>query len=211
MQQSYSNLFENNKKWVSEKLDLDPDYFKKMAEGQSPQYLFIGCADSRVPANEITGTSAGEMFVHRNVANMVVNTDMNLMSVLQYAVEVLKVKHVIVCGHYGCGGVAAAMSNKSLGLIDTWVRNIKESYRKNREFVDAGKDAGEKFKRLVESNVREQVYNLNMTGYIQRAVKNGQDVQVHGWVYEIADGILKDLEIDYENDFKDRDIFDITQ
>ena len=203
MNQSYKKLFDNNRKWVSEKLQGDEAYFEKMSQGQSPGYLFIGCSDSRVPANEITGTEPGEMFVHRNVANMVVHTDMNLMSVLQYAVQVLKVPHVIVCGHYGCGGVKAAADNKSLGLIDTWLRNIKDSYRKHRGYVDAGETEEEKHHRLVESNVREQVYNLYMTPYIQEAMKNGQGIQVHGWVYDLKDGLLKDLNVDVENEFKD--------
>ncbi|GAA5035542.1 hypothetical protein GCM10011506_32310 [Marivirga lumbricoides] len=209
MQQTYSKLFENNRKWVSDKLNLDPDYFKKMANGQDPKYLFIGCSDSRVPANEITGTDPGEMFVHRNIANMVVHTDMNLMSVLQYAVQVLKVQHIIVCGHYGCGGVMAAMSNKSLGLIDTWLRNIKDSYRKNRAFVDSAEDDNMRHRRLVESNVKEQVFNLYMTNYVQNAIKAGQELQVHGWVYDLSDGLLNDLEIDHEKMFPDFDLYRI--
>lgn len=209
MQQSYSKLFENNKKWVTEKLNLDPDYFKKMAKGQQPKYLFIGCSDSRVPANEITGTDPGEMFVHRNIANMVVHTDMNLMSVLQYAVQVLKVEHIIVCGHYGCGGVMAAMGNKSLGLIDTWLRNIKDSYRKNRTYVDSAEDENTKHRRLVDSNVKEQVFNLYMTSYVQNAIKAGQELQVHGWVYDLSDGLLNDLDIDHEKMFADFDLYRI--
>lgn len=211
MQQSYARLFENNKKWVSDKLNLDPDYFKKMAEGQKPKYLFIGCSDSRVPANEITGTEPGEMFVHRNIANMVVHTDMNFMSVLQYAVQVLKVEHIIVCGHYGCGGVAAAMGNKSLGLIDAWLRNIKDSYSKNRDYVEAAESDDAKFRRLVESNVKEQVFNLHMTSIVQMAKKAGQDLQVHGWVYDLHDGLLNDLEIDHEKHFKDFDLYEFNE
>jgi carbonic anhydrase len=209
MNQSYNKLFDNNRKWVSEKLQQDEDYFKKMSTGQNPGYLFIGCSDSRVPANEITGTEPGEMFVHRNVANMVVHTDMNLMSVLQYAVQVLRVPHIIVCGHYGCGGVKAAADSKSLGLIDSWLRNIKDSYRKNREFVDAGATEEEKHQRLVQSNVKEQVYNLYMTSYVQEAMKNGQGIQVHGWVYDLKDGLLKDLDIDIDNQFSDFDLYKV--
>ncbi|MBK6266457.1 carbonic anhydrase [Marivirga sp. S37H4] len=211
MQQSYARLFENNRKWVSDKLNLDPDYFKKMAEGQKPKYLFIGCSDSRVPANEITGTEPGEMFVHRNIANMVVHTDMNLMSVLQYAVQVLKVEHVIVCGHYGCGGVAAAMGNKSLGLIDAWLRNIKDSYSKNRDYVEAAESDDARFRRLVESNVKEQVFNLHMTSIVQMAKNAGQDLQVHGWVYDLHDGLLNDLEIDHEKHFTDFDLYEFDK
>jgi carbonic anhydrase len=205
-QQSYSKLFENNKKWVEEKLNLDSQYFENHAKGQSPKYLYIGCADSRLPVNEMTGTSAGELFIHRNVANMVVHTDNNLMSVLQYAVQVLKVEHVVVCGHYGCGGVAAALENKSLGLIDSWLMNIKESYQKNRSFVDSAESKEQKVNRLVESNVKEQVYNLYKTSYVQEGIKS-HNLQIHGWVYDLKEGLLKDLEIEADKDFKEKSIY----
>jgi carbonic anhydrase len=208
-QQSYSKLFENNKKWVQKKLQNDPRYFEKHAKGQRPKYLYIGCSDSRMPVNEMTGTSAGELFIHRNVANMVVHTDNNLMSVLQYAVQVLKVEHVVVCGHYGCGGVAAALENKSLGLIDSWFMNIKESYQKNRAFVDASENKEQKVNRLVESNVKEQVYNLYKTIYVQDGIKN-KGLQIHGWVYDIKEGLLKDLEIEPDQDFNDKSLFDFN-
>ena len=162
-----------------------------------------------MPVNEMTGTSAGELFIHRNVANMVVHTDNNLMSVLQYAVQVLKVEHVVVCGHYGCGGVAAALENKSLGLIDSWFMNIKESYQKNRAFVDASENKEQKVNRLVESNVKEQVYNLYKTIYGQDGIKN-KGLQIHGWVYDIKEGLLKDLEIEPDKDFYERNVFDFN-
>lgn len=207
MQQSYQKLFENNKKYVQEKLSLDPKYFERMAEGQAPKYLFIGCSDSRVPANEITGTDAGELFVHRNIANLVVHTDLNLMSVLQYSVEILKVEHIIVCGHYGCGGVKAAVDHTHLGLIDKWLTNIVDVYRTYRTELDGIESAEERHKRMVELTVREQVYNLAMTSIVQKAWLNNQDLQVHGWVYDLKKGFINDLNIDVEKDFKDFDLY----
>jgi carbonic anhydrase len=204
---SYNELFENNKNWVREKLAQDKNYFKKMAKGQSPKYLFIGCSDSRVPANEITGTDPGEMFVHRNIANLVVHTDMNLMSVLQYAIDVLKIEHIIVCGHYGCGGVKAAMENVHHGLIDKWLRNIKDIWRIYRKEVDALIDPEEKFRKMVELNVREQVYHVAVTDTVQNAWDRGQEVKIHGWVYDIHDGYLSDLRIDLDKEFRDLDLY----
>lgn len=194
MNKSYHRLLEGNKTWASEKLSADPDYFKNLALGQSPQYLWIGCSDSRVPANEITGTKSGEIFVHRNIANMVVHTDMNLLSVLYYAVEVLHVKHVIVCGHYGCGGVMAAMDNTDHGFVNSWLRNIKEVYAKNREELEAISDSKLRTNRLVELNVVQQVHNLGKTLVIQNAWAR-RELEVHGWVYGLADGLIKDLQV----------------
>ena len=188
---SYNQLFHNNKKWVEHKLMEDPEYFTKLGKGQSPDYLWIGCSDSRVPANEITGTQPGEMFVHRNIANMVVHSDMNLLSVLSYAVEVLKVKHIIVCGHYGCGGVKAAMTNHSYGIINKWLRNIKDVYRFHREEIDEIKDEEIRLNRLIELNVQEQVMNLAKTSIIQSAWKKNNSPHLHGWVYDLHDGIIK--------------------
>ncbi len=188
-------IFENNKKWVKTKLGQDPEFFNKLSKGQEPKYLFIGCADSRVPANEITGTNPGEMFVHRNIANLVVHTDMNLLSVLQYAVEVLKVENVIVCGHYGCGGVAAALSDKQFGLIDNWLRNIKDVIRLHYDEINAIQDDEEKQRKMVEINVIEQVYNLSKTSIVQNAKSKGQTLNLHGLVYDIREGFLKDLKI----------------
>ncbi|GAA4460814.1 carbonate dehydratase [Nemorincola caseinilytica] len=199
MERSYQKLLENNKKWVLERTSADPDYFTNLAKGQSPEYLWIGCSDSRVPANEVTGTKPGEMFVHRNIANMVVHSDLNLLSVLAYAVEVLKVKHIIVCGHYGCGGVQAAMGNKQLGLIDNWLRNIKDVYRTHAEELDAITDENQRFRKFVELNVQEQVFDLGKTSIVQNAWANGQELHIHGWVYDIADGILKDLNVTFRN------------
>lgn len=190
-------ILENNRKWVDERLKEDKDYFKKLALGQEPRYLFIGCSDSRVPANEISGTGPGEMFVHRNIANLVVNTDFSMLSVLQYAVEVLKVKVIIVCGHYGCGGVAAAASNKQFGLIDNWLRNIKDVIRLHEDEVMEVEDEKERLRRLVELNVIEQVHNLSKTSIIQNAMQSENPPKLYGLVYDIESGLLKDLNVDY--------------
>jgi len=194
MQKSYDRLLEGNKAWAAEKLLQDPDYFKSLTLGQNPQYLWIGCSDSRVPANEITGTKAGEIFVHRNIANMVVHTDMNLLSVLYYAVEVLHVKHIIVCGHYGCGGVIASMTNKDNGFVNNWLRNIKEVYEKHKAELESITDNKKRENRLVELNVMEQVRNLAKTRIVQNAWKN-RALQIHGWVYGLDNGIIKDLKV----------------
>jgi carbonic anhydrase len=194
MIESYNRLLKGNKDWAAKKLAQNPDYFKELSLGQNPEYLWIGCSDSRVPANEITGTKSGEMFVHRNIANMVVHTDMNLLSVLYYAVEVLRVKHVIVCGHYGCGGVIAAMNNKDNGFVNNWLRNIKEVYEKHNKELSAIADTVERERRLVELNVMEQVHNLAKTRIIQKAWKK-RELQVHGWVYGLDNGIIKDLNV----------------
>ncbi len=186
-------IFQNNREWVEAKLAADPEYFHKLAETQKPEYLFIGCSDSRVHSNEITGTVPGQMFVHRNIANMVVHTDINMLSVLQYAVEVLAVKHIIVCGHYGCGGVLAAMSDKRYGLIDNWLTNIKDVIRLHEVELLRINDEGEKARRLVELNVIEQVQNLHKTSIIQKAMQSKSPPQLHGWVYELSEGLLIDL------------------
>ena len=191
----YEKLLLENKAWAKEKLQLDPSYFNKLAHSQSPEFLWIGCSDSRVPANEITNTQPGEIFVHRNIANMVIHTDVNLLSVLEYAVTHLKVKHIIVCGHYGCGGVQTAMTNKHVGLIDNWIRHIKDVYRFHQEELDAITDEQQRFNRFVELNVFEQVLDLGKTSIVQSAWERGQQVHVHGWVYDIHDGMIKDLDV----------------
>lgn len=177
----------------------DKDYFENLSKGQNPPVLWIGCADSRVPANEITGTHPGELFVHRNIANMVVHTDMNMLSVLDYAVNHLKVQHVIVCGHYGCGGVQAAMQNKSLGLINKWVRNIKEVYKDNLTELKKIDSEKKRFDRLVELNVKAQVYDLAKTSVVQQKWQDKSGLQIHGWVYDLHDGIIKDLKVSMES------------
>jgi carbonic anhydrase len=195
----YNNIFENNKRWVAEKNEKDPNFFNKLSKGQSPPILWIGCSDSRVPANEITGTEPGEIFVHRNIANMVVHTDMNMLSVLDYAVNVLEVKHVIVCGHYGCGGVNAALENKQVGIIDNWLRHIKDVYRLHKTEIDSIQDPELKSRRMVEVNVQEQVFDLSKTSIIQNAWAQNRSVQIHGIVYDVSNGILKDLNLNISN------------
>lgn len=188
---SYEKLLLENKAWASEKLTEDPDYFNRLAHIQRPEFLWIGCSDSRVPANEITGTQPGEIFVHRNVANMVVHTDLNLLTVLDYAVNHLKVKHVIVCGHYGCGGVKAATTQHNFGIINKWLRNIKDVYRLHRQELEGIGDESQRVDRLVELNVQEQVINLAKTSIVQKAWKHEQRPDLHGWVYGLKDGIIK--------------------
>lgn len=191
----YARLLEGNKEWVSSKLKEDIHFFEKLSKGQNPPLLWIGCADSRVPANEITNTQPGEVFVHRNIANMVIHTDINMLSVLDYAVKVLNVKHVVVCGHYGCGGINAAMGNDHYGLIDNWLRNIKDVYRLHKDELEGIKDEHQRNRRLVELNVVEQVYNLCKTSTIQKAWNKSDIPHVHGWVYDISNGVIKDLEV----------------
>ena len=197
MEKSYKKLLDNNKAWAVLQSYSNPDYFKQMANGQSPDYLWIGCSDSRVPANQITGTKPGDMFVHRNIANMVVHSDMNLLSVLSYGVEVLKVKHIIVCGHYNCGGVLAAMGNKQFGLIDNWLRHIKDVYRYHYAELDAIADEEARGRRFVELNVIEQVHDLGKTSIVQNAWNQKQPLHIHGWVYNPEDGLIKDLDVTF--------------
>lgn len=196
---SYQKLLLQNKAWAAERLRMDPDYFARLSETQTPEFLWIGCSDSRVPANEITGTEPGEIFVHRNIANMVVHSDMNLLSVLDYAVNILKVKHVIVCGHYGCGGVKAAMQNGQFGLVDNWLRHIKDVYRLHSEELESIDDMETRFDRFVELNVMEQVFDLSKTSIIQNAWRERNMPAIHGWVYGLETGMIKDLEVTMTN------------
>jgi carbonic anhydrase len=204
---TYDSLLEGNKQFVLDSLNLDPNYFKELSDGQAPPILWIGCADSRVPANQITGTKPGEIFVHRNISNMVIHTDMSMLSVLDYAVNILKVKHVIVCGHYGCGGVLSAMSNKQYGLIDNWLRHIKDVYRIYQHELDAIEDINERGNRLVELNVKENVYNLCKTFIIQNAWNLNQDLQVHGWAYDLGTGYIQDLDVTFNENKKLEGVF----
>jgi carbonic anhydrase len=187
-------LFQNNEEWVARKIGKDPSYFRRMAEAQDPLYLWIGCSDSRVPANEIVGLEPGELFVHRNVANLFPHTDFNCLSVLEYAVDLLKIQHVIVCGHYGCSGVKAAMEDHRLGLVDNCLRNIRDVYAHSRDDLEKIADSKERYNRLVELNVRQQVLNVCHTTIVQGAWTQGQPLWVHGWVYDLATGKLKDLD-----------------
>jgi carbonic anhydrase len=195
----YSQLLLQNKAWVEKRTNEDPEFFNRLSKTQTPKFLWIGCSDSRVPANEITGTLPGEIFVHRNIANMVVHTDMNMLSVLDYAVNVLLVEHVIVCGHYGCGGVRAAMGQKQFGVIDNWIRHIKDAYRMNEAELEAIKDPEEREHRFTEINVIEQVYDLCKTSIIQNAWEKRGGPFVHGWVYDIRVGIIKDLDVTFHD------------
>lgn len=197
----YEKLLLQNKAWSEEKIEMDKDYFNRLAHQQKPKFLWIGCSDSRVPANEITGTDPGDIFVHRNIANMVVHTDLNLLSVLQYAVEVLKVDHIIVCGHYGCGGIEAAISKNDYGLINKWLRNIKEVYKIYQKEVDALENHEDKVNKLVEYNVMEQCQDLIKTSIIQKAWKTRKAPEIHGWVYGLSNGLVTEL-VNIEPDFE---------
>lgn len=190
------NVFKNNEKWIAEKLSIDPDYFTKLSQGQSPEFLYIGCSDSRVTAEDLMGVQPGEVFIHRNIANLVNNVDLNVMSVLNYAVRHLKVKHIVVCGHYNCGGVKAAMQPADMGILNPWLRNIRDVYRLHKEELNAIKDEEKRYERLVELNVQEQCVNLIKTAAVQQAYKE-RNLLVHGWVFNIHTGKLIDLNIDF--------------
>jgi len=196
---TYQGLLQGNKDWVAETLREDPDFFNRLSSGQTPPVLWIGCSDSRVPANQITNTMPGDIFVHRNIANVVTHTDMNLLSVLDYSVNVLKVKHIIVCGHYGCGGVNAALGDKQVGLIDNWLRNIKDVYRMHEREMSTIKDPQRRSDRLVELNAIEGAANIMSTSIVQNAWASGQELSVNAWVYSLATGLIKDLNVSASN------------
>jgi len=202
-----SHLLDNNKHWAKEVESAEPGFFKTLSEQQQPEYLWIGCSDSRVPANEIVGLKPGELFVHRNVANAVVHTDLNCLSVIQYAVDVLKVKHIIVTGHYGCGGVIAAMNNAKLGLIDNWLRHIKDIQHKHQDQLRAISDIKQRQDRLCELNVIEQVMNVSQISIVQDAWQRGQELQLHSWIYGVHDGQLHDLKTTISNSSEAVDIY----
>lgn len=195
-------VFENNKSWIQDKLQADKDYFEALGKGQNPELLYIGCADSRVTAEELMGATPGEVFVHRNIANMVISIDLNVMSVINYAVDHLKVKHVIVCGHYACGGVKAAMQSADLGILNPWLRNIRDVYRLHRNELNAIENEDERYDKLVELNVKEQCVNLIKTASVQKAIRK-RGLKVHGWVFDVHTGKLIDLKIDFEKYLKD--------
>lgn len=195
----YQQVFENNKKWIESKTAQDPDFFVKLSREQRPEFLWIGCSDSRVPANEIMGLEPGDVFVHRNIANVVPTIDVNVHSVIQYAVTVLEVKHIIVCGHYGCGGVKAALQQEDLGKLNMWLRNIRDVYRLHRVELNAIENLEERTNRLVELNVQEQCINVIKTSFVQKHFAQHGYPIVHGWVYDLKNGILKDLEIDFDS------------
>ena len=196
---NFKQLFINNKNWADRIEQEQPGFFRQLSEQQAPEYLWIGCSDSRVPANEIVGLLPGELFVHRNVANLVVHSDMNCLSVLQYAIDILKVKHILVVGHYGCGGVKAAMTKQRVGFVDNWLRNIKDVYALHRDELDSFADDGERVNRLCELNVMEQVRNVCHTSFVQDAWERGQPLTVHGWVYSLRNGHIKDLRVSHSS------------
>ncbi|KAF1817217.1 carbonic anhydrase family protein [Eremomyces bilateralis CBS 781.70] len=198
LQQSHERIFENNRKWVASKREADPAFFEKLSAGQTPEYLYIGCSDSRVPANEIMGLDAGEVFVHRNIANLVPNTDLNVMSVINYAVRHLHVKHIVVCGHYNCGGVKAALTPADMGILNPWLRNIRDVYRLHEKELDGIEDKDAKYNRLIELNTIESCRNIMKTAAVQQSYQKNQYPIVHGWVFDLHDGLLKDLKFDFE-------------
>lgn len=203
LQQTYEELLENNRSWATAQKVKDPEFFTNLAQGQNPEYLWIGCCDSRIPAEQITGLEPGEAFVHRNIANLVCNGDLNVMSVINYAIRHLKVKHVIVCGHYGCGGVQAAMNPRDLGLLNPWLRNIRDVYRLHEAELDAISDTTARYNRLVELNVIEQCRNIVKTAAVQQSYANNGFPIVSGWVFRLEDGLIKDLEINFLDMLKD--------
>ncbi len=208
---NYQQLFENNKKWVAEKTASDADFLDKLSRDQTPDYLYIGCSDSRVPANDIMGLDPGEVFVHRNVANLVCATDLNVMSVINYAVAYLGVKHIIVCGHYNCGGVKAAMQPKDMGILNPWLRNIRDVYRLHKDELNAIKDESQRYDRLVEVNVQEQCINVSKLASVQKSYIQNKYPTVHGWVFNLKTGLLKDLNLDFEKILKDiQAIYNLT-
>ena len=195
----YKDILEKNKKWAAKKLAENPTYFDEMAKDQHPPLLWIGCADSRVPSSDVIGAEPGEVFTHRNIANMVIHTDINMLSVLEYAVTALKVRHIIVCGHYGCGGVKAAMGHSTVGFVGKWIRHIKDIYAKYKPELEAIADEDKRWDHLVELNVKEQVYDLAKTSIVQHAWQEGQFLHIHGWVYDIKNGIANDMGISMNN------------
>jgi len=201
------NLIENNRNWAAKIKSVDPDFFQNLTQQQSPEYLWIGCSDSRVPANDIVGLKPGELFVHRNVANIVVHTDLNCLSVIQYAVEVLKVKHIIICGHYGCGGVQAAFKSLKLGLIDNWLRHTQDIMQKHSNLLTKIRNEDSRLNRLCELNVIEQVVNVCGTTIVQQAWDSEQELSVHGWIYDLHDGLLNDLNICITNNSESSTIY----
>ena len=199
----YKQISENNKIWVDSKISMDPDFFTKLVAGQSPEYLYIGCSDSRIPPNEIMGMEAGELFVHRNLGNMVINNDLNALSVINYAVIHLEIKHIIICGHYNCGAILAAMQSKDLGLLNPWLRNIRDVYRIHQEELDAIANQEERYRRLVEVNVIEQCINVTKTAEVQTSYAKGGLPIVHGWVFDFSTGFLTDLDFNFDEKLKE--------
>ncbi|HLS71381.1 MAG TPA: carbonic anhydrase [Chitinophagaceae bacterium] len=207
----YKDIFENNKKWAQEMNEKHPDFFNHLAENQKPDFLYIGCSDSRIPANQIMGLNPGDLFVHRNIANLVCATDLNVMSVINYAVNQLKVKHIVVCGHYGCGGVAAAMESKDLGILNPWLRNIRDVYRHYKEELNAIANQQDRYNKLVELNTLEQCYNVIKLASVQKSYLENNFPKVHAWVFDMKTGLIKDLQLNFEKTLKEiQEIYDLT-
>ena len=207
---TYQKIFENNKTWVADKKASNNDFFNKLSQGQDPDFLYIGCSDSRVTAEDMMGAQAGEVFVHRNIANVISNSDLSAMSVIEYAVSHLQIKHIVVCGHYGCGGVKAAMQPQDMGILNPWLRNIRDVYRIHHSELDAIEDENQRYKRLVELNVEEQAFNVIKTAVVQKAYLNSGFPTVHGWVFDMRTGLLKDLEIDFIKKLENiREVYDL--
>ncbi len=208
---TYEQIFENNRNWVAQQVAKNPDFFEDIAADQNPEYLYIGCSDSRVPANEITGLAPGELFVHRNIANLVNSIDLNVVSVVNYAVKHLGVKHIVVCGHYNCGGVKAAMEPKNMGILNPWLRNIRDVYRLHQAELDSIKDEHLRYNRLVELNVQEQCVNVIKMAVVQETYEDKGYPIVHGWVFDLHTGLIKDLEIDFKKELRHiQEIYDLT-
>ncbi|KAF2841887.1 carbonic anhydrase family protein [Patellaria atrata CBS 101060] len=208
---THDRIFESNRAWASKCLDKDPEFFAKLNSGQQPDYLYIGCSDSRIPANEIMGLEAGEVFMHRNIANLVNSIDLNIMSVINYAVRHLRVKHIVVCGHYNCGGVKAAMTPADLGLLNPWLRNIRDVYRLHEQELDGITDDAKRYDRLAELNVLEQARNVVKTAAVQKSYKDDGYPIVHAWIFDFKDGLLKDLKLDFEGTLKSiQKIYNLT-
>jgi carbonic anhydrase len=206
----FDKIFENNKKWIADKLSVDPDYFKKLSTGQHPEFLYIGCSDSRVTAEDLMGLNPGEVFIHRNIANLVVSTDNNLNAVVQYAVEHLKVKHIIVCGHYECGGVKAALNPSDMGQLNSWLQTLRDVYRLHQKELDQIKDTQQRFDRLVELNVKEQCINIIKIDHVQKSWYKTQYPRIYGWVFNVRSGSILDLGLDMEKEFSSiRSIYDL--
>ncbi len=208
---SYDQIFENNRRWVAEKIEHDPDYFANLAREQRPEFLYIGCSDSRVPASDIMGLEPGDVFVHRNIANVVASTDLNVMSVIEYAVSYLDVQHIIICGHYNCGGVRAAMLPQDMGLLNPWLRNIRDVYRLHKAELNAITDETARYNRLVELNVMEQCVNVIKSAAVQKTFVEREHPTVHGWVFDLHNGHINDLQLDFRHILRDiQEIYNLT-
>lgn len=207
----YQQVFENNQNWVTSRVEHDPEYFSRMAKGQSPEFLYIGCSDSRVQPEDFMGVEPGHIFVHRNIANMVPNNDISVLSVIQYAVEHLGVKHIVVCGHYGCGGVEASLSHQDFGKMNIWLRNLQDVYRLHKDELNAITEKKARLRRLVELNVQEQCLNVMKMSFVQHRYFESRDIQIHGWVYDLENGLVHDQQIDMDTMLRELELYRIEE